>query len=152
MSRTDHKPHRPFSNGIKPVHVLFLCLVLLFKVTYGGVDLRARRSASEDELSKLNLAGSTFSGHDHHHGDPLRSGEEEHGHGEEGHGYQVFHVEFSRVEVPFIIALWIFVSSLAKIGKIFFSPPFCKGEEEGLTRSSHVQLTCNATVAGLSEA
>ena len=126
MSRTDHKPHRPFSNGIKPVHVLFLCLVLLFKVTYGGVDLRARRSASEDELSKLNLAGSTFSGHDHHHGDPLRSGEEEHGHGEEGHGYQVFHVEFSRVEVPFIIALWIFVSSLAKIGKIFFSPPFCK--------------------------
>jgi len=37
-----------------------------------------------------------------------------------GHGdtpeYHVFHVEFERVEIPFIIALWIFVSSLAKIG------------------------------------
>ena len=31
--------------------------------------------------------------------------------------YHVFHVEFERVEIPFIIALWIFVSSLAKIGK-----------------------------------
>ena len=40
---------------------------------------------------------------------------EGHGHGE--HGYQVFHMEFDRVELPFIIALWIFVSSLAKIGK-----------------------------------
>jgi len=32
------------------------------------------------------------------------------------HEYHVFHVEFERVEIPFIIALWIFVSSLAKIG------------------------------------
>ena len=35
----------------------------------------------------------------------------------EKHEYHVFHVDFERVEVPFIIALWIFVSSLAKIGK-----------------------------------
>ena len=33
------------------------------------------------------------------------------------HEYEVFHVDFERVEIPFIIALWIFVSSLAKIGK-----------------------------------
>jgi len=39
--------------------------------------------------------------HDHHGGRP---------------SYHVFHVEFERVEIPFIIALWIFVSSLAKIG------------------------------------
>ncbi len=32
------------------------------------------------------------------------------------HEYEVFHIEFDRVEIPFIIALWIFVSSLAKIG------------------------------------
>jgi len=32
------------------------------------------------------------------------------------HEYEVFHVDFERVEIPFIIALWIFVSSLAKIG------------------------------------
>jgi len=48
-------------------------------------------------------------------------GEEGKGHGEhkedhKGHEYHVFHVEFERVEIPFIIALWIFVSSLAKIG------------------------------------
>lgn len=30
--------------------------------------------------------------------------------------FQVFHVEFERVQLPFIISLWIFVSSLAKIG------------------------------------
>ena len=38
----------------------------------------------------------------------------------EKHEYHVFHVDFERVEVPFIIALWIFVSSLAKIGKKLF--------------------------------
>ena len=29
----------------------------------------------------------------------------------------MFHVEFERVQLPFIISFWIFVSSLAKIGK-----------------------------------
>ena len=43
-----------------------------------------------------------YAGHDHHGDTPE---------------YHVFHVEFERVEIPFIIALWIFVSSLAKIGK-----------------------------------
>ena len=40
-----------------------------------------------------------------------------HGHHDGKPAYHVFHVEFERVEIPFIIALWIFVSSLAKIGK-----------------------------------
>ena len=37
------------------------------------------------------------------------------------HEYEVFHVDFERVEIPFIIALWIFVSSLAKIGEYLTS-------------------------------
>jgi len=37
-------------------------------------------------------------------------------HKHEKHEYHIFHVDFERVEIPFIIALWIFVSSLAKIG------------------------------------
>ena len=40
------------------------------------------------------------------------------------HEYEVFHVDFERVEIPFIIALWIFVSSLAKIGEYSLLPPF----------------------------
>ncbi len=45
-------------------------------------------------------------------------GTDGHGHGHGGTPeYHVFHVEFERVEIPFIIALWIFVSSLAKIGE-----------------------------------
>lgn len=31
--------------------------------------------------------------------------------------YQVFNVEFHRVETPFVIGIWIFFASLAKIGK-----------------------------------
>ena len=51
----------------------------------------------------------------HHHGGHHDAGHGG-GHGH-GHGYQVFHYDFERIQYPFIIALWIFVSSLAKIGK-----------------------------------
>ena len=70
-----------------------------FRYTYGGVDLRARQSANE----KLYNA------------DPELDKGERHGEGEEG--YQIFKMDFERVELPFIIALWILVASLAKVGK-----------------------------------
>lgn len=37
--------------------------------------------------------------------------------------YQVFHVEFHRVETPFIIGIWIFFASIAKIGEFTFLIP-----------------------------
>lgn len=107
---------RPFTNGVKPIHAVLLVVFLLVRYTYGGIDLRARRSANE-ELHDLAINAPKIS---NNHGPELHANgdlhaDEEHGDGH-GHGYQVFHVEFERVELPFIIALWIFVSSLAKIG------------------------------------
>ena len=52
------------------------------------------------------------------HGEEAEA-EHEGGHGHGHHGYQVFHEEFSRVQIPFIIALWIVIASLLKIGKNF---------------------------------
>lgn len=34
--------------------------------------------------------------------------------------YHIISVEFHRVETPFVIGIWIFFASLAKIGKFFF--------------------------------
>ena len=48
------------------------------------------------------------------HGDGTAGGE--HGHGDEHQGLHISTVDFARVETPFIIALWIFCASLAKIG------------------------------------
>lgn len=80
--------------------------------------MRARRSANEEGLHDLSRGGHHNSDtHSTHHEPQLRDESGDHS-GEEGHahGYEVFHVGFERVELPFIIALWIFVSSLAKIG------------------------------------
>jgi len=102
----------PFSNGVKPQHLIILVVFLLVRYTYGGVDLRARRSANE-ELHDLAINNAD---HGHQAHPELHEENEGEGHGHGEHGYQVFHMEFDRVELPFIIALWIFVSSLAKIG------------------------------------
>lgn len=48
---------------------------------------------------------STETSSDDHHGD------EHHG------GIHVFTAEFARVEIPFIISMWILSASIAKIGK-----------------------------------
>ena len=87
------RPGGAFSNGVKPMHAVVLLAVFLIK----NVLTAAAASGGHTE--------------DDGHGRA-----EPHGHGEH-HGYQVFHVEFERVQLPFIISLWIFVSSLAKIGE-----------------------------------
>lgn len=56
-------------------------------------------------------------GHGESHADQHGAADGGH-HGEEHHGIHIFVEEFSRVEIPFIIALWIFCASLAKIGEI----------------------------------
>ena len=38
-------------------------------------------------------------------------------------GYEVFHVEWPRVQVPYLIVVWILIASLAKIGKMIVWDP-----------------------------
>ena len=68
------------------------------------------------------------------HGESASHGNGGEAHGEEHHGIHVFVAEFSRVEIPFIIALWIFCASLAKIGKprLF---------NEAIVREGHVTVS-----------
>lgn len=94
------RPGGPFSNGVKPMHAVVLLAVFLIK-------------------NVLTAAAASGGGHGDEHGHP-EAHSEAHGAGDH-HGYQVFHVEFERVQLPFIISLWIFVSSLAKIGERPFS-------------------------------
>ena len=75
------------TNQCQPTVILALARVWLFE--------NCPQNSLEKELGHYGSSG--------HHGDTPE--------------YHVFHVEFERVEIPFIIALWIFVSSLAKIGK-----------------------------------
>ena len=127
MTSRGQQRQLPFQNGVKPIHAAVLVICLLVKLTYGGVDpqaSRVSRSASESG-GHGHAAGHGHDGNGHHDAGPelhpqqiqreLQEEKEGHGH---GHGYQVFHMEFERVELPFIIALWIFVSSLAKIGMV----------------------------------
>lgn len=60
-----------------------------------------------DDVALRNLANGNTENHandPHAPAKPLRE-------------YQVFHVEFHRVETPFVIGIWIFFASIAKIGK-----------------------------------
>ena len=96
------RPHA-FSNGVSAKHLLMLVVFMAVRNSGGIMSALA-----------ASTGGGSEAGHD---GPAHRSGEEatEEGHAHEG--YQVFHVEFERVQLPFIISLWIFVSSLAKIGE-----------------------------------
>ena len=91
---------RAFSNGVSSKHLLFLLVFLAFR--HGLPSVMGSSESHSREAAQA------------------REGEGEGGgHGEEGEvpEYEVFHVDFEYVQLPFIISLWIFVSSLAKIGE-----------------------------------
>lgn len=85
-------------------------IVCLFSSTLVGHD------ASVVDSSTPSAAGGDHHGQQHHDG----TGADGAHHEEGGHhaGIHVFVAEFERVEIPFIIALWIFCASLAKIGTL----------------------------------
>ncbi len=83
---------RPFSNGVNAKHLLFLAAIFVIRK-----GLPVAMGSSSESHARNSEGG-------------------EHGE-EEIPEYEVFHVDFEYVQLPFIISLWIFVSSLAKIGE-----------------------------------
>ncbi|RZF39492.1 hypothetical protein LSTR_LSTR001013 [Laodelphax striatellus] len=78
--------------------VMIVCMLLLMKLSSSAAEVTDAQPRSADYSD---------------YGDSA-----EHGNGDAGHvkhTYKVFHFEFQRVEAPFIIGLWIFLASLAKI-------------------------------------
>lgn len=93
----------------RPAHAVILGVFLLIRYVMSDDAGLPSGGGGHD------TGGSASGGHGDSAGGHAAAGGE---HGDDGHhGYQVFHVEFERVQLPFIISLWIFVSSLAKIGK-----------------------------------
>ena len=99
-----------FKNGIRPAHSVILMVFLMIR--YAGMAWASGSGGGGDGQHGGGGEGAEAEGHGGGGGEGHGAGG---GHGHEG--YQVFHVEFERVQLPFIISLWIFVSSLAKIGK-----------------------------------
>ena len=80
------------------------------------IVIRKSFANEHEEESHDNSGHSNFGPHTRHSGGD-KEGDEHHEEGHENVKFSVFHVNFEHVEVPFIISLWIFVSSLAKVGK-----------------------------------
>merc|ERR1711994_813149 len=85
---------------------LFLILLTTLSLNYiSGAESQKENVLSRQAKSLDLLRNDKIQIHSEPFGEPHKN-----------HQYHVFDVEFERVEIPFIIALWIFVSSLAKIG------------------------------------
>jgi len=109
------------------VNMSLTLLILLPSLAFCSESHEVAASVREDKSLAPLPQGVNGGHHGDHHGGQ-QEGHSEHGKDlglghytpvhehHEKHEYSVFHVEFERVEIPFIIALWIFVSSLAKIG------------------------------------
>ena len=106
-SKTENK------RKLRPAHLIIFIVFIIVRKSF----------ADEHGQESHDKSGhSNFEQHTHHSGG-AKKGEEHHEEGHEHAQFSVFHVNFEHVEVPFIISLWIFVSSLAKVGKkcILFS-------------------------------
>ena len=76
-----------------------------------------RKGLADEHHDQPSHGGSSdHSNFDDRHSASGKNGGHEGGHHHKEAHFSVFHVNFEHVEVPFIIALWIFVSSLAKVG------------------------------------
>ena len=94
---------------LRPGHLILFIVFVIVRKSFASENESTPHGASDH---------SNFDSHGHHAGG--EGNKQGHGHHEGGHEeahFSVFHVNFEHVEVPFIIALWIFVSSLAKVGK-----------------------------------
>lgn len=90
------------------------------------VSLRSLSSENSDTASLSGIQGA-------HHGDnhqPVSLRE-----------YSVFTVEFHRVETPFIIGIWIFFASIAKIGKAIIIRHYYNGLDASLVSGTFAH-TC----------
>ena len=105
-SKTENK------RKLRPAHLIIFIVFIIVRKSFAD---------EHDQTSHDNSGHSNFEQHTHNSGG-AKKGEEHHEEGHEHAQFSVFHVNFEHVEVPFIISLWIFVSSLAKVGKkgLFF--------------------------------
>ncbi len=99
---------RAFSNGVSAKHLLILAAFLFLRHGLPVALGSASASHPHPEAHSREAAESRAT-----EGEEGGEGGEE----EEIPEYEVFHVDFEHVQLPFIISLWIFVSSLAKIGE-----------------------------------
>ena len=93
---------------LRPGHLIFFIVFMVVRKSFTNVYVEGNgheEPANSNTNHDLHSSGGKVNGHVDH--------------GEEKPHFSVFHVNFEHVEVPFIIALWIFVSSLAKVGKFY---------------------------------
>lgn len=98
-----------FSMGPRPGHLILLVVFVLLRQSFASPSSDSH--STPDSKSSHGNGGGDAGAHGGGHGD---------GHGESDPattGFVVFVNNFHHVEIPFIIMLWIFVSSLAKVGK-----------------------------------
>ncbi|XP_058819486.1 sodium/hydrogen exchanger 3 isoform X11 [Topomyia yanbarensis] len=83
----------------------------------GPSESQLKRSAELASIVSSTVSADNSGGYQHDTGHDISAdGDDGHGEGHEVHRYPVAQVEFSRVETPFVIGVWILSASIAKIG------------------------------------